>query len=275
MYQLKKIISLLFLLFFANIGNYRPIYSNEITSKMFLQLINSATECSELIPNSRVNPSIFNSDSNIQIVSEIYPYKFGMSELQPISFSLSSPLFNNSAQIKSGISGVFNSIFNQYTIGVAGGVKITDYMSIGSELEYNQLIINKSNSYSAFGVNFGTLIKINNIFDFGLSIKLSNQFEKSEFAMQQMYCGVGLNLTEYLLSDVGFKLDSEDKLSYYFRTKYQITNQIAFRIGYQTIPNTVQFGALIAISNLYSFTINIEKSEFLTYYSFIQLGIKL
>lgn len=275
MYQLKKIISLLFLLFFANIGNYQPIYSNEITSKMFLQLINSATECSELIPNSRVNPSIFNSDSNIQIVSEIYPYKFGMSELQPISFSLSSTLFNNSAQIKSGISGVFNSIFNQYTIGVAGGVKITDYMSIGSELEYNQLIINKSNSYSAFGLNCGTIIAVNDILDFGLSIEFANQFENSEFEVNRIYCGMGLKLSKDLLSDIGFKLNSDDMVSYYFRTKYFICEPIAFRIGYQTTPNTVQFGALIAISNLYSFTINIEKSELLTYNSFIQLGIKL
>lgn len=275
MYQLKKIISLLFLIFCMNIINFVPIYSNEITSKMFLQLVNSATESSELIPNSRVNPAIFHSDSNIQIVSEIFPYKFGMSELQPISMTISTSILNNTAQIKSGISGVFNSVFNQYSFGVAVGFKISDKMSFGAEFEYDELLIKKSNSYSSIGVNCGAIVEINDILDFGLSIKFANQLENKEFRAERIYSGIGVKYTKYLYSDFGFKLNSDEVLNYYFRTKYYVADPLAFSIGYQNAPNTVYLGVLIEIFNQYSFTINIEKSEFLNYNSFIQFGIKL
>ncbi len=275
MYQLKKIISLLFLIFCLNMVNITQVLPNETTSKMFLQSINSATESSEFIIASRVNPSIIRADSQIYILNEVFPYKFGISELQPIAISAYFPLFDDNVRIKSGINGIFNSVFNQYAIDFSIGYKISNNMSIGTGFEYNNLSISKSNMYSSYGFTFGTLFNLSNIVDFGLSLRFADKFEENEFGMEQIYCGLGLNLTENLMSDVGLKRNSYDNFGFYFRTKYFVSNPIAFRIGYQTTPNTVELGVLLAINTNITFTVNIEKSEYLNYNSFIQLGIKL
>ena len=148
-------------------------------------------------------------------------------------------------------------------------------MSIGTGFEYNNLSISKSNMYSSYGFTFGTLFNLSDVVDFGLSLRFADKFEEKKFGMEQIYCGLGLNLTDNLMSDVGFKRNSYDNYGFYYSTKYFVSNPIAFRIGYQTTPNTVELGVLLAINTNITFTVNIEKSEYLNYNSFIQLGIKL
>ena len=182
MYQLKKIISLLFLIFCLNMVNITQVLPNETTSKMFLQSINSATESSEFIIASRVNPSIISSDSQIYILTEVFPYKYGISELQPIAISAYFPLFNENVRLKSGMNGIFNSVFNQYAIDFSIGYKISENMSIGTGFEYNNLSISKSNMYSSYGFTFGTLFNLSDVVDFGLSLRFADKFEENEFA---------------------------------------------------------------------------------------------
>ena len=275
MYQLKNIISPNFLLICIIICSYSYVYAYEPSAKKFFQLINSSTEVSEFLPIKRVNPAIISQDSTFAIISEIFPYKYGISELKPISLSVYSPLIDNFAQLKTSIYGVFNSVFNEFTVDASVGIKVSQDMAIGAELEYSRFEIARSNNYSTYGVSLGTIIKLLDWIDLGMSMKISNQYDNSKPSIQQSYLGVGIKIYEGIYSDAGFRIDFNDQVCYYLRTKIVLNDLIALRVGYQSMPNSIQVGALINISENYSFTLNIEKSEFVYLNSFIQLGVKL
>lgn len=275
MYQLKNKILGIFLLIIAIFFSSTEVFSAVQSPKRYLQLINSATESTEFFSLGRINPAIATLDSSFQVLAEAFPNKFGINELNPASISILTPLIDKSFQFRFGVCGIFNSIFDEYSFNTGISVKLLEDMRLGAELEYSKFQITRSNEFAALSLNIGTLIALHNKVNLGIAAQFCNEYENSDIKLDKLNIGLGINELDNICADCGFRIGIGEASNFYVQSKLLISDLLSCRLGYMTNPNSLQAGILLSLNSMFAFSINLEKSEYLPFSSFIQLGLKL
>lgn len=265
---------------FLIIFRFNDFSLSQTISQNFIQIPSAVGKSNLQKFNLNQNPSQSLSDQKSSLSITNYPSIFGLDDLLLNNLNYIQKL-DSSTKFNISISNIGNENFNQFALIGALATKFNN-IKISASIEFENNRIKDFNNDNYLGINFGSIIEINDRIDIGISLtninrdylrqNSPNNQNINPNVNQRLIIGTGIKLTEKILCDVDIVVNLERNTSLNFGSLYKIFDNFNAGIAYSTNPQIIEIRTNYIINSNFDFNINFNKRNELGYISILALN---